>query len=117
METCFLPWYRSDSILSISWTSAQERAFGQCAYHPIPLTGGTGLMLRYSDVADENPTAEVLGIDLSPTQPTYVPPNLSFQIDDCTANWTYPPNTFDLIHIRACDYLLSHRSVVVLIFA
>jgi hypothetical protein len=32
------------------------------------------------DVADDYPAARVMGIDLSPIQPTAVPPNLEFQI-------------------------------------
>lgn len=52
------------------------------------------------DFADENPQAEVIGTDLSPTQPSWVPPNLKFEIDDCTKEWTFEPNTFDFIHLR-----------------
>jgi hypothetical protein len=52
------------------------------------------------DFADEHPSAVVLGTDLSPIQPTWVPPNLKFEVDDCEAEWTYPDNHFDYIHIR-----------------
>jgi SAM-dependent methyltransferase len=37
---------------------------------------GTGTGIWAMDVADDNPQAHVLGIDLSPIQPTAVPPNL-----------------------------------------
>lgn len=53
-----------------------------------------------SDFADEFPAAEVTGIDISPTQPTWVPPNCRFELDDVTKDWTFPDNTFDYIHIR-----------------
>jgi len=33
-------------------------------------------------------------------QPTWVPPNVRFDIDDCTKPWTWPDNTFDFVHIR-----------------
>ncbi|KAM0506956.1 hypothetical protein D7B24_005444 [Verticillium nonalfalfae] len=50
--------------------------------------------------ADAFPEAEVTGTDLSPTQPTWLPSNLSFEIDDCTRPWTWEANTFDLVHMR-----------------
>uniref|UniRef100_A0A8H7NHH1 Methyltransferase type 11 domain-containing protein n=1 Tax=Bionectria ochroleuca TaxID=29856 RepID=A0A8H7NHH1_BIOOC len=53
---------------------------------------------------DKNPQAEVTGIDLSPTQPSWVPPNCKFELDDASQEWTFPDNTFDYIHIR---YLLG----------
>ena len=34
------------------------------------------------DFADENPGAQVRGVDLSPIQSAYVPPNCIFEIDD-----------------------------------
>lgn len=54
-----------------------------------------------SDFADEYPSAEVIGTDLSPIQPAFVPPNLRFEIDDASEDWTFPEDHFDLIHIRA----------------
>ncbi len=53
-----------------------------------------------SDVADKFPSAEVIGTDISPTQPTWVPANLHFQIDDAESDWTFEPESFDFIHIR-----------------
>ncbi len=52
-------------------------------------------------MADEFPQAHVLGIDLSPIQPEFVPRNCKFEVDDITELWTFPPNHFDLVHIRA----------------
>ena len=51
-------------------------------------------------MADQFPDAEVLGIDLSPIQPAWVPPNCKFEIDDASQDWTFDDNTFDYIHIR-----------------
>lgn len=42
----------------------------------------------------------MIGTDISPTQPGWVPPNLSFQIDDAQLNWTFEPESFDFIHVR-----------------
>ncbi len=54
----------------------------------------------FSDAADKYPAAEVIGTDISPTQPGWVPPNLSFQIDDAQLEWTFKADSFDFIHVR-----------------
>lgn len=59
-----------------------------------------GVLTLSSDMADTYPNAQVTGVDLSPTQPAFVPPNCAFEIDDMTLSWTYPDNHFDMIHIR-----------------
>lgn len=60
---------------------------------------GTGTGIWAIDFADEYPSARVIGTDLSPIQPAWVPPNLSFLIDDCADEWIYDVK-FDLIHAR-----------------
>ncbi|RFN46890.1 s-adenosyl-l-methionine-dependent methyltransferase [Fusarium flagelliforme] len=61
---------------------------------------GTGIWAIDSDMADEYSSAEVIGTDISAAQPTFVPPNCIFQIDDAQLDWTFEPNTFDFIHLR-----------------
>ncbi|EON70044.1 hypothetical protein W97_09312 [Coniosporium apollinis CBS 100218] len=61
---------------------------------------GTGTGIWAMDFADENPAASVVGTDLSPVQPNWVPPNLEFQVDDVEDVWTFPYK-FDYIHIRS----------------
>ncbi|KAI1416225.1 S-adenosyl-L-methionine-dependent methyltransferase [Hypoxylon sp. FL1857] len=62
---------------------------------------GCGTGLWAIDFADTYQDCEVIGTDISPTQPYWVPVNLRFEIDDCTAiPWTYAPNSFDFIHLR-----------------
>ncbi|KAI0892162.1 S-adenosyl-L-methionine-dependent methyltransferase [Annulohypoxylon nitens] len=62
---------------------------------------GCGTGLWTIDFADAFQECEVIGTDISPTQPFWVPVNLRFEIDDCTAvPWTYPPRSFDYIHLR-----------------
>ncbi|KAK0624223.1 S-adenosyl-L-methionine-dependent methyltransferase [Immersiella caudata] len=76
--------------------------------HKVPLKDGihrvldvgTGTGLWAIDFGDKHPSAEVIGIDVSPIQPAWVPPNVRFEIDDVTQPWTFPPSTFDFIHIR-----------------
>ncbi|RYP09317.1 hypothetical protein DL764_001364 [Monosporascus ibericus] len=58
------------------------------------------LLIRSSDFADQYPSAEVIGVDISPQQAHWLPPNLKFEVDDVTQPWTYAPNSFDFIHIR-----------------
>ncbi|KAL6355525.1 hypothetical protein LRP88_11120 [Fusarium phalaenopsidis] len=33
--------------------------------------------------------------------PSWVPPNVSFQIDDAQLDWTFEPDSFDFVHIRS----------------
>lgn len=51
-------------------------------------------------MADSYPSARVIGTDLSPIQPLFVPPNCSFEIEDVNMEWTFPLSHFDFIHIR-----------------
>ncbi|GAE00281.1 methyltransferase, putative [Paecilomyces variotii No. 5] len=60
---------------------------------------GTGTGLWAIDFADRFPSAEVTGVDLSPIQPSFVPPNVRFIVDDVEAPWTYG-HKFDFIHVR-----------------
>jgi len=61
---------------------------------------GTGSGIWAIDFADQFPSAEVIGVDLSPVQPSFVPPNCRFEIEDVIQPWTYPLNSFDYIHLR-----------------
>ncbi|KAF2204216.1 S-adenosyl-L-methionine-dependent methyltransferase [Delitschia confertaspora ATCC 74209] len=61
---------------------------------------GTGTGIWAIEFAEEHPSATVLGTDLSPIQPTEVPPNCSFLIDDCDNDWVFRQK-FDYVHSRA----------------
>ncbi|KAK4064739.1 uncharacterized protein Triagg1_8926 [Trichoderma aggressivum f. europaeum] len=56
--------------------------------------------LDINDFADEYPDAQIVGTDISPIQPTWVPPNLQFEIEDCTQDWTFRSQDFDYVHMR-----------------
>ncbi|KAH6994740.1 S-adenosyl-L-methionine-dependent methyltransferase [Fusarium venenatum] len=56
---------------------------------------GTG-----NDFADQYPNAEVIGTDLSPIQPSWVPPNVKFDLEDATRDWSWSENSFDFVHMR-----------------
>ncbi|KAL1996411.1 hypothetical protein VTN49DRAFT_176 [Thermomyces lanuginosus] len=64
----------------------------------IDLATGTGIWAI--DFADLHPQAEVIGCDLSPTQPSLVPPNVKFLVDDIESEWAYERDPFDFIHAR-----------------
>lgn len=61
---------------------------------------GTGTGVWAIEMGDEYPSANVLGIDLSPIQPDWVPSNVHFVVDDAESEWVHPPNYFDYIHTR-----------------
>ncbi|KAF2140297.1 uncharacterized protein K452DRAFT_310055 [Aplosporella prunicola CBS 121167] len=61
---------------------------------------GTGTGIWAIDFADLYPEANVLGIDLSPIQTDWVPPNLKFIVDDAEDEWLHPRNHFDYVHTR-----------------
>ncbi|KAJ4403411.1 hypothetical protein N0V82_010656 [Gnomoniopsis sp. IMI 355080] len=61
---------------------------------------GTGTGIWAIEFGDLFPSADVLGIDLSPIQPDWVPANVHFVVDDAESDWIYPPDHFDYIHTR-----------------
>lgn len=62
---------------------------------------GTGTGIWAIDFADSHPSAEVIGTDLSPIQPSWVPPNLRFIVDDAESPWLFSANRpFDFVHVR-----------------
>ncbi|RMJ22196.1 Methyltransferase [Aspergillus sp. HF37] len=50
-------------------------------------------------MADEFPQADIIGTDLSPIQPRWVPPNCSFEVNDYESDWGFT-KPFDFIHAR-----------------
>lgn len=61
---------------------------------------GTGTGIWAIDFADQYPSAEVVGTDVSPMQPSWIPPNLRFEIENACDEWTFKPESFDYVHIR-----------------
>ena len=54
----------------------------------------------HRDFADQYPSSQVIGTEISPIQSPWVPPNCEFQMDDIQLHWTWPENHFDYIHLR-----------------
>ncbi|OAP64727.1 hypothetical protein AYL99_00699 [Fonsecaea erecta] len=59
---------------------------------------GTGTGIWAIQFADNFPMTEVAATDLSPIQPTWIPPNLQFLIDDCEVEWAFQ-RQFDFIRL------------------
>ncbi|PKS08118.1 hypothetical protein jhhlp_005393 [Lomentospora prolificans] len=60
---------------------------------------GTGTGCWAIEYADAHPDSEVIGVDLSPIQPTLTPPNCSFEVDDLEKDWTWT-QPFDFLFSR-----------------
>lgn len=61
---------------------------------------GTGTGIWAIEIGDQYPGANILGVDLSPIQPEWVPPNVKFMVDDVESPWLRPVDHFDYIHAR-----------------
>ncbi|PMD34320.1 S-adenosyl-L-methionine-dependent methyltransferase [Hyaloscypha variabilis F] len=73
---------------------------------------GTGTGIWAIDFAFRYPSAQVIGNDLSPIQPSYIPGNCTFEIDDIEDDWTYSQK-FDFIHGRLLvSCFKDHRAVL-----
>ena len=74
---------------------------------------GTGTGAWAIAMGDLYPSATILGTDLSPIQPLYVPPNVCFMVDDVESPWLHPPNYFDYVHARhMCPALKDWNTVL-----
>lgn len=78
--------------------------------HPSPTSGtsrrildiGTGTGEWALEMAEDFPSIDIIGTDLSPIQPNWAPPNCRFFIDDAESDWTFTPGeAFDYIHARS----------------
>ncbi|RSM01311.1 hypothetical protein CEP52_008577 [Fusarium oligoseptatum] len=76
------------------------QASGQCKFIHIYNSSSVSSLPPHSDFADEFPSTKVIGTDISAIQPSWIPPNLEFQIDDCTQEWTFQENSLDFVHMR-----------------
>ncbi|KAG6062597.1 hypothetical protein E4U32_002128 [Claviceps aff. humidiphila group G2b] len=68
------------------------------------------VILTIEQVGDRYPSAKVRGIDIAPIQPKWVPPNVSFLVDDCELDWI--ERDVDLAHFRFMVVVLKNTSRV-----
>ncbi|KAG6173304.1 hypothetical protein E4U51_005739 [Claviceps purpurea] len=71
---------------------------------------GTGTGIWAIDVGDRYPSAKVRGIDIAPIQPEWVPPNVTFVVDDCAKDWI--ERDADLAHFRYMIVIFKETSKV-----
>ncbi|KAL2819576.1 S-adenosyl-L-methionine-dependent methyltransferase [Aspergillus cavernicola] len=93
--------YRAGSYWGPNDEKAQEHLdIGHHVYNL--MLDGNLYLAPIPDDAQPNlhPSSSVIGTDLSPIQPSWVPPNVQFEVDDCTDEWLYGKDAFDFIHIR-----------------
>ncbi|KAK0628563.1 S-adenosyl-L-methionine-dependent methyltransferase [Bombardia bombarda] len=79
--------------------------FAPIGNHPqeiLDMGTGTGIWAIESEytgrMGDLFESANILGVDLSPIQPNWVPSNVRFMVDD--VEWLHPRDHFDYIHAR-----------------
>ncbi|CAK7238586.1 MAG: hypothetical protein STHCBS139747_000002 [Sporothrix thermara] len=59
------------------------------------------------DMGDRYPSARVVGLDLSPIQSVWIPPNVEFVVDDVEDNAWIHGSDYDLIHLRMAAVILK----------
>jgi trans-aconitate methyltransferase len=67
-------------------------------HNTLDIATGTGIQVI--KIAQEHSEARVIGTDLSPIEPSYIPPNCRFYIEDCEDPSNFSPK-FDMTHGRA----------------
>ncbi|KAK0621562.1 S-adenosyl-L-methionine-dependent methyltransferase [Bombardia bombarda] len=60
---------------------------------------GTGFGEWAMEMGETFPSARVTGVDLSPIQPVWIPPNVEFLVDDIEDDWVHD-NDYDFMHLR-----------------
>jgi len=79
-------------------------------HHVLDIATGTGIWAI--EFASMFPSANVIGTDLSPIQPHFVPPNCHFEVDDAEDVWSFS-HKFDYVHGRAlATCFKSHLKVI-----
>lgn len=68
---------------------------------------GTGTGIWAMEMADDFPTAEVIGTDLSPVSCDWQPPNCKFMVEDAEEEWIFSTK-FDFIHARGLCGAISN---------
>ncbi|OCL06992.1 S-adenosyl-L-methionine-dependent methyltransferase [Glonium stellatum] len=75
--------------------------------HLTPIKNPTRILDIGTGTADEYPSADVLGNDITPIQPRWVPPNVKFEIDNVENDWPNRRN-YSFIHCRCMPCTISN---------
>ncbi|KAF5614743.1 amidohydrolase family [Fusarium sp. NRRL 52700] len=94
--------YHSERGNAAYWGSNDERQSEamDIAHHMFTLSQDGELHLAPLNDSIQYPGCEVIGTDISPIQPSWVPPNVKFEIEDFNQDWTFPAESFDYVHLR-----------------
>ncbi|KAF2183531.1 S-adenosyl-L-methionine-dependent methyltransferase [Zopfia rhizophila CBS 207.26] len=97
----------ASSILNYQYSIGRRyHGYRSGAYRVLDIGTRTGIWAI--DFAEENPESQVLGTDLSPIQPMWLPPDAKFYIDDCESDWVQGDDEyFDFIHVRCLSGSVS----------
>ncbi|EFX03220.1 hypothetical protein CMQ_3149 [Grosmannia clavigera kw1407] len=77
-----------------------ELTGGQLIHAPIGDNPQKIIDIGTGTVGDRYPRAEVVGVDLSPIQPVWLPPNVKFIIDDVEDEWLTVHRKYEYVHAR-----------------
>jgi SAM-dependent methyltransferase len=69
---------------------------------------GTGTGIWAIKVADLYPSVVVIGLDISPIQPHWIPPNCKFLLDNANEAWDFKAK-FDFVHCRQLHMALDEK--------
>ncbi|KAJ4407641.1 hypothetical protein N0V85_004347 [Neurospora sp. IMI 360204] len=72
---------------------------------------GTGFGDWAIEMGEMFPSARVVGVDLSPIQPVWIPPNVEFVVDDIEDEWVQDSD-FDFIHLRYVSVTLKDNATL-----
>ncbi|KAL1894905.1 hypothetical protein Sste5346_005592 [Sporothrix stenoceras] len=72
----------------------------------------TGTGIWAIEFALEFPESHIIGTDLSPIQPDFIPPNCTFEVDDAEDEWSFD-QPFDYIHGRALVSCFRNPATVI----
>ncbi|KAK1777495.1 S-adenosyl-L-methionine-dependent methyltransferase [Copromyces sp. CBS 386.78] len=72
---------------------------------------GTGFGDWAIEMGEMFPSAKVVGVDLSPIQPVWIPPNVEFVVDDIEDEWVQDSD-FDFIHLRYVSIALKDNTAL-----
>lgn len=101
LQTCFYLLLGTNVVAPIN---KKPTEIGSPASLTVMLMGivdvGTGSGRWVVEVADDYPTAHVVGTDLSPIQPTDVPSNAEFILMDLTQGLEFETGSIDLLQSR-----------------
>ncbi|GJC84203.1 secondary metabolism regulator LAE1 [Colletotrichum liriopes] len=94
------------------WINVAILQDGKLFYAPIGDNPHKIIDVGTGTVTDLFPTASVLGIDLSPIQPGWVPSNVKFLVDDAEDDWLNGDD-FDFVHFRMMSMSLKKIDKVI----